>query len=501
MAWPDFLVSRKQSGQSLIELLIALGLGVIFITGAISVLTVTLRLSSETTHGQPALELAREASEQLRTLVNNDWHVLDALARDGATEYSVSTTTTFYEISPGSRTVALNGVDYNVSFVLDPVYRDGTDAIAESGTLDPSLVKVTARAAWMRYGQENDVRIATYLARIKNRVWLQTDWSTGPVGELVDAAPSTRFASHQNTNYSSISGQITIASTTLNLATTTGNGVDATYRYAFNDLFGWIDFGNGTVTFNANATTTGYARSNVGDIALDCKTTPVGDICATSLFGVVQDNNNTLSGFAWNEALGWISTNCASVTPPQCAANGGYDYKVTIDPVTGFLYGWAWTDTAGWLSFNCDRTTDGTPAPQNINLCSVGRGGNGQSDYAVKTGVSTVSTAVVTSAILDSGSDYGVTLNTISWIGTAPLGTRVSFQLATSTEATGPWTFVGPEGSANNYYLPLAQGVPKKLDRSLFTGGRYFRVKTLLESDSLLTTSPTVTDVIINYSL
>lgn len=501
MALSLFSTTGKKSGQSLIELIIAIGLGIIFITGAIGALTVTLRLSSETNHGQPALELARELSEQLRTVVNNDWHALNGLSLNGSTEYTVSTTTTFYEITEGSKTTTLNAIDYSVRFVLDPVYRDGNNAIAAMGTLDPSTIKVTAIASWQSYGQENDVRFSTYLTRIKNRVWIQTDWSTGPVGALVDASPSTRFATHTNANYASVSGQLTIASTTINLATTTGNGVDSTYRYAFNDLIGWIDFGNGTVTFGANATTTGYGTSNVGDVALDCKTTPAGDICATSLFGVVQDNSNTLSGFAWNEALGWISMNCASVTPPQCAANGGYDYKVTIDPVTGFLYGWAWTDTGGWVSFNCDRTNDGTPPPENTNLCSAARGGTNQSDYAVKTGVSTVATAVVDSTILDSGSDYGVTLNTISWIGTLSPGTGVSFQLATSTASTGPWNFVGSDGTSNSYYRPLAPGVPRKLDRSLFTGGRYFRVKTILESDTLLSTSPTVTDVIINYSL
>ncbi len=495
-----FSNARKNSGQSLIELIVAIGLGIIFITGAIGALTVTLRLSSETNKGQPALELSRETAQQLRTLVNNDWHVLDSLTKDGSTRYSISNTASFYAIETGSKPVSLNSIDYSVYFVLNDVYRDENDEISETGTIDPSTVKATAISSWQNFGEENDVRFVTYLTRIKNRVWIQTDWSSGPVGESTDVSPSTRFSEQTNTNYSA-QGEITIASTTINLISTTGNGVDPLYKYAFNDLVGWIDFGNGTVTFNPNSTTTGYGISNVGAVALDCKTTPAGDICPSSLFGVVQDNNNTLSGFAWNEALGWISTNCASVTPPQCAANGGYDYKVTIDPATGFLYGWAWSDTGGWISFNCDRTTDGTPSPENMNLCAASRGGNGQSNYAVRTGVSTVSSAVITSTILDSGSDYGVTLNTIGWIGTPVSGTRVYFQLAMSNSPDGPWSFIGPDGTSNSYYTPLSSGTPKRLNRNLFTGGRYFRFKTFLESDSLLTLTPIVKDVIINYSL
>ena len=50
--------------------------------------------------------------------------------------------------------------------------------------------------------------------------------------------------------------------------------IDATYKYAWNDVIGWIDFYS-TGNVNVSSTQlTGYATSSVGFIALDCATSP-----------------------------------------------------------------------------------------------------------------------------------------------------------------------------------------------------------------------------------
>jgi hypothetical protein len=353
-------------------------IGIIFIVGASGALTVSLRLESQSSNGQPAIEIATELAEQLKTLVNNNWHNLDAVATSSnelANPYTVTSTESFYEIVSGNGSTTINGVLYRRFFTIEDVYRDDDDRIVEnSGSYDPSTVKAVVVAQWDQYGQSNETRLVLYLSRLKNRLWTQTDWSSGPNAGGATSDPGATFTSAINVNYSSTTGQIRISDLTQNLASSNGNGIDAIYRYAWNDIIGWIDFGTyGNVTLSPNATTTGYASSSVGQIALDCATSP----SATCLhqYGVVQDNSGNLSGFAWNDGIGWISFNCSSeisTSSPNgsCASQGGFDYKVTIDSNTGFFSGWAWNDIVGWISFNCDHTADGTIPNQNINLCA-----------------------------------------------------------------------------------------------------------------------------------
>ncbi|MFA5386692.1 MAG: prepilin-type N-terminal cleavage/methylation domain-containing protein [Candidatus Paceibacterota bacterium] len=164
--------------------------------------------------------------------------------------------------------------------------------------------------------------------------------------------------------------------------------IDLTYRWAWGDNIGWIDFGYAAGNVQVNTTDlSGYAWSdNVGEIALNCSSTPIGDICGTSNFEVFHDaGTGDLSGWAWNDVIGWIRFNCDE------SAHGGdntcvtSDYKVTISPTTGIFSGWAWNDIVGWISFNC---TDPDP-----DICGV-------SDYKVSLSTAT-STPVVDDVIIN----------------------------------------------------------------------------------------------------
>lgn len=263
--------------------------------------------------------------------------------------------------------------------------------------------------------------------------------------------------------------------------------IDSTYRYAWNDVIGWIDFYSTQTITVSSAQLAGYADSSVGYIALDCATSPNGDICSTSNFKVSNDGNGYLSGWAWNDAIGWISFDSATAGSP-------YLYQVTINPSNGEFSGWAWNDVVGWISFNCSNT----------NSCST-------SDYKVKTAwIGGPLTAELTSSIFDTGVSSGVALNTIMWQGNQPTGTSVKFQIASSncsngadnppTCNSGSWTYRGPDGSNTTYYAPTGPGVPIQINLKYHNNHRYFRYKIFLTSDAGRTQSPRVDDVIINYS-
>lgn len=120
------------------------------------------------------------------------------------------------------------------------------------------------------------------------------------------------------------------------LASNTNGTIDSTYRYAWGENIGWVDFGtsNGNVSVT-DAGLSGYALSeNAGWIYL----------------GDITNNNGTLSGYAWSENAGWIKFN---------PTNGG----VSINS-SGEFTGSALSENFGWIIFSGDYKvkTDYLPA-------------------------------------------------------------------------------------------------------------------------------------------
>jgi len=125
-------------------------------------------------------------------------------------------------------------------------------------------------------------------------------------------------------------------------ASVTDGTIDATYKYAWSENAGWLNFGtSGGNVHITDSGLTGYAWSeNYGWINLSPATS-----------GVANNGSGVLSGSAWSEGLGWINFS-----------------GVTINSSGEFLgYGTVSRDDSQ-ISFNCINT----------NSCSV-------SDFKVKT--------------------------------------------------------------------------------------------------------------------
>ncbi|MEK7662151.1 MAG: hypothetical protein AAB355_01445 [Patescibacteria group bacterium] len=61
----------------------------------------------------------------------------------------------------------------------------------------------------------------------------------------------------------------------------------------------------------------------------------------------LASSSQNLSGYAWNDNIGWISFNCTNTS--SCAS---IDYGVNVDTTTRNMSGYAWSDNVGWISFN-----------------------------------------------------------------------------------------------------------------------------------------------------
>lgn len=280
--------------------------------------------------------------------------------------------------------------------------------------------------------------------------------------------------------------------------------IDSTFRYAWNDVVGWIDFySSNTVNVYADRLE-GYANSSIGPIAFNCNSTPNGNICAgpAGNWRTINDGNGNLSGWAWSDAIGWISMTCNHTSDGTSASYNintcSNPYQVTISPSSGDFSGWAWNDNIGWISFNCANPgTNGCVSPPGSN-------------YKIKTiWQSGPVSAILDSSVFDTGVNDGVVLNFVMWKGTLPVGTSVKIQIASSNcsnGATNPpacnsgtWTYVGPDGTSNTDYSasPL---VSKPINFRYHNNYRYFRYRIFLYSDAGQTQTPAIEDVIINYS-
>src|SRR5581483_2827265 len=89
-----------------------------------------------------------------------------------------------------------------------------------------------------------------------------------------------------------------------------------------------------------------------------------------------------------------------------------------------------------------------------------------------------------TSSVKDANPAAGDTPNwsTLSYVATTPANTAVKFQIAASNSASGPFNFVGPDGTASTFFTSSGA------DLSEFDGNRYLRYEAFLTTSDSATT-------------
>ncbi len=275
--------------------------------------------------------------------------------------------------------------------------------------------------------------------------------------------------------------------------------LNANEKWGWNNIIGWIDMKTGTGV-TVGSTVSGYASSSIGPIMFDCATMPTSPSCTDPDFTdpdfkVLKNSDGLLSGWAWNDAVGWISMSGTTAAPSPLP----YQVKLENHQSTStgaldgsYFRGFAWNDVAGWISFNC---LDG-------DLGNSSCTGNA---YKTQTGVtSTAPAAEFISNIFDLGTATAA-LNTITWKGSQPAGTSVDFWIATAAATstlTGNMTTVFQNSLLLS--VPASPGSPVKLSPTSTQAGvevenrRYFRYK--VRMTAVGTTGPRIDDIIVSWS-
>jgi hypothetical protein len=68
--------------------------------------------------------------------------------------------------------------------------------------------------------------------------------------------------------------------------------------------------------------------------------------CVLSPGAVLADSGDNVSGFAWSENIGWVTSNC---TDTGTCADSDYGINIGADEK---LSGYAWSENIGWITFN-----------------------------------------------------------------------------------------------------------------------------------------------------
>ncbi len=156
---------NTRRGSILIEGVVAAGLALTVIMGAIASFSYLYRLAINNTASTQAAFLEEEGLEAARILRDNGWAANIASQTSGAKVYLhfngttwVATSTNIYIDRTFERTI-----------IFADVYRDGNKVIVSSGgTIDPQTKKVTASVAWSARGVTTTRSLSTYLANVFN---------------------------------------------------------------------------------------------------------------------------------------------------------------------------------------------------------------------------------------------------------------------------------------------------------------------------------------------
>lgn len=265
-------------------------------------------------------------------------------------------------------------------------------------------------------------------------------------------------------------------------------------HWGWSPVVGWIDFYTPSTTIVSATGLTGYATSSIGTISFDCNTPPSGGpVCAAGgNYHVVNDGAGNLAGWAWSDAVGWISF-CGNASGGSTWNGSKWicpsspTYQATIDG-TGIFHGWVWNNTIGWISLNSSE-------------------GGGSYVYNVQSSwVATNTIGMLDSVTYDTGVAGGAQFNSVEWQGVGAIGVPnggVQLQLAVGNTPTGTWTknFTGSDGTINTYWVPSGPGAVMPLtplSPTLYTNYRYFRYRVTLIATP--TSTPRVDNVIVGWS-
>ena len=255
-------------GQSLIELIIALGIGVTMISVASSGLFLVLRSGQLAQQNESAASLAGSLTDNITALSQGNWHSIYDLTKGSSNHYRIATSTGQLAIQSGDENLIVNGTSFTRYFYVENVSRDGSgkiESVYNSLNDDPSTQKITSAANSQIGGSPLAINSVIYLTRSQNFVFNQTDWSGGSGQEGPVTAVNNKFTSQTTIDYATTPGSIVSNPVNLDylyVADTNSHRIQK-FDSSGNFILKWGSFGNGNGQFNAPEGITRDSANNI----------------------------------------------------------------------------------------------------------------------------------------------------------------------------------------------------------------------------------------------
>lgn len=173
----DFKNVFKKRGQSLIEILVSLGIGTVFLSSSIVLFNIILKTQSTLNFQQNFLSFLKDYSSMIFYSSKNQWPSLNSLERDSP--YKIKFVQNVWSFEEGMEESVLSNQNYRLYFKVFDVLRDINGNISEYGEVDPSTLKIVI---YFEYGPEyqNIYSFPFYITRsYLHQAFTQTDWSGG----------------------------------------------------------------------------------------------------------------------------------------------------------------------------------------------------------------------------------------------------------------------------------------------------------------------------------
>lgn len=230
-------------------------------------------------------------------------------------------------------------------------------------------------------------------------------------------------------------------------ASDTDGTIDSTFKYAWGENIGWINFGlypNGNVHVTDSALS-GYAWSEkYGWINLNANGTPTGH--------VTNNGEGTLGGNAWGEKLGWINFTGVVINP-----SGNFSGYATISRDSSKIsFNCANTSSCGSSNFKLNTDWRPVSTRQTLTLSL--------SDNII--GFGTLSVAGSRFATPSGGSDTEAEAHTVSISTSASSGYALTVEGDTLTNTNNGAQNISSIGIANTASVPGTEQFGLRMEHS-----------------------------------
>lgn len=530
------ILQQRREGQLLIEMLIAILVGGIFIVGATVSTILIIRYNFETRENQNAAMFGYEMMNGVESLAANGWRNIYDLQKGELHHYYLVPGPTSSQIVEGEESILFNdnrssltghwkldeaagdvaydssGNSNNGQFLGIPgparqessycsvgkcVTTDGYISVPSSTALSPHAG--LSISLWINPSGSGMQELV-----VKNN---DSNDGAGPYELFInDGYISLRLKKSGIPFLLTSANQVSQGSWHHISATWDGatmkiyiDGKEDPYSLALTDA---IDTSQGTLTIGALQGGSALFDGKIDDIRIYKRALSQNEV--TALF----ESQVYTRYFTVNEVAreGCGSGNITTSTANNCVGSP----QIIADPSTQSITGTiAWGSNRKVLFEEVIARTDanhidqidwtdgeGVEGPVTSTLSGFSLGSNitVNSDRSFSLATTSESGWLI-SSIIDTGQETGVAMNSIAWRGSRPPSTNVRFQIAYANATSGPWVYVGNDGTSATYFAPASDYSEQVLKIHNY---RYLRYKAYL--DPANDTTPTVSSITINYS-